>query len=336
MKEDNKTAETIRSTMSAQPFRQSSSYEHEYSERDAHDQAIAEKNARIKRSIYERLNSKNGFAASMPDLVQCDEQSFKERDNDYFVQPPPRKELTLQKGIEVSLDDATDEIQEINIETVPTAKVISNAAQISEIEENVITEVDEEEEMNEIPVRPPTPIRRRSRSNSLKPPQADDDKNNQEIVLIPPPVKPRKKHANARNTLEFPTEVQQNEDLNAEINLERRPSHSQDSNATPKSILKSNDETSNHSKPNVHFINVPDSSESDDDEYGRSYTNQVNINFDDDDDDDDDIWKKIDLHRTQLSKKYVVYGSDEENGPPPLPKTPPPSAIDQERDFTFA
>ena len=95
---------------------------------------------------------------------------------------------------------------------------------------------------------------------------------------------------------------------------------------TPKSILKRQQDTSQQSKSSVQFINVPDisSSSSEDEDY----------------DDKNDVWSKIDLHRKQLMMDHefnrVYISSSPSDSPPPLPKTPPPTADIQEKNFQFA
>lgn len=154
----------------------------------------------------------------------------------------------------------------------------------------------ETDEDSDIPPKPPTPIRKRSRSNSLKPLEPKDDP--AELpVNKPPAIIPRKKHINYNKYKEStePSPIPTLDDDSVQL--------------TPKSILKSQPQPQSHqTKTNVHFINVPDSS----------------------DEEDQDIWRKIDAHRQQLLKNYNTVN------PPPLPKTPPPTADPSQRNFEFA
>ncbi|XP_070491472.1 neurofilament heavy polypeptide-like [Chironomus tepperi] len=96
--------------------------------------------------------------------------------------------------------------------------------------------------------------------------------------------------------------------------------------ATPKSILKTQKDTSQQPKSTVQFMNVPDSSSEDDDDHLYE--------------DNNDIWSKIEMHRNQLMMNHefnrVYISSRSGDSPPPLPKTPPPTADIQERNFVFA
>jgi len=92
---------------------------------------------------------------------------------------------------------------------------------------------------------------------------------------------------------------------------------------TPKSILKTQQDSSQQPKSTVQFINIPDSS-SEDEDY----------------EDSNDVWSKIEIHRQQLMMNHefnrVYISSSSADSPPPLPKTPPPTANIQERNFEFA
>lgn len=264
-------------------------------ERREQDAILAEKNERIRRSIFQRLNSNS---MSMPDLVQCD---------------VPQKNLTIQKGVEEVLDEAAqyqtvDEIREIK--SVPKVSVKTNVENPKELKTEISSEMNDEE--IEILPRPPTPpLRRRSRTNSLKPVEPIED--SQDLAVNKPPmVIPRKKNVNYNSEKVHIKPIDQT-DTSAVGKISVQDEEA--SKLTPKSILKSQAHSAqpHQTRTNVHFVNVPDSSD------------------EEENDNDDDIWRRIDIHREKLSNKSI----DFEN-PPPLPKTPPPSADLSQRNFEFA
>jgi hypothetical protein len=305
MKEDQRRIEVIRSTSASESTT-------EHVDKIAHEMALAEKNERIKRSIYERLHSNN--SVSMPDLVQRD---------DGKRLSPPAKMMAIQKGLEMSLEEESDEYQMIDDEVVQEIKpteAFFEAQTLLDEEKDASVPEEIEEEISQ--ARPPTPIRRRSRSNSIKNQLANSQPSPDDIDLsenanlseIPPAVKPRKKHVLASNTIEHASfEVEENRRSSIDV--------------APKSILK-NSETSAHSSSTVHFINVPESSSSEDEaDFYRE-----NENF--------SVWQQIDMHRMQLTKAFQLNNDDDslaENAPPPpLPITPPPRYNAEERGFSFA
>lgn len=297
-------------------------------ERRETDPTLVEKNERLRRSIYERLNSSSSM--SMPDLVQSESSNIMKKEASQSI------DLTLHESTQVSLEEIShsivDEIREnkalktifVNPKDNSSDKIVSEISREDKELPKIEIEKDIEEEELEIPPRPPTPIRRRSRSNSLKP--LETTQNNQIVQDVPPIIIPRKKNINYNKNFNNHENIQPTDNKNDYeiVAAKEILKHEEDSNQmTPKSILKSNEQqehTTHQTKVNVHFINVPDSSS--DDEYDDS----IEI-------DNSDVWRKIDIHREQLMKKYEVSNYS----PPPLPKTPPPSASDsQQRDFQFA
>ncbi|CAG9805694.1 unnamed protein product [Chironomus riparius] len=181
------------------------------------DSMLAEKNERLRRSIYERLNS----TSSMPDLVNDSQPGTYERK---FEEPI----LVFQKGVESELDEAAhyqivDEIHDTKlVETVPVRvkerPVKEISAQTFEMcaPKKTIDSVAESDEKIEIikdsnPPKPP--VRRRSKASDLTPPKEKKDVQGNQI--IPPAVKPRKKISNLTVTIDQPTrqneEISQNE-----------------------------------------------------------------------------------------------------------------------------
>lgn len=194
-------------------IQQSSSSDHT-SERKSQDIETLQKNERIKRSISDRLYSRQ--SVSMPDLVQCDEINvlYRERSVDEAIHKQiSQPVINIQKGIEESLDDdathyqTVDEIKEFRVVTRPirakiklTSVIAENEKQMENVKndkkeeklltstsmiveekkelEHVITEEEKEEKLP--PPKPPTPLRRRSRSNSLK----DSQQSNAPVIAV--------------------------------------------------------------------------------------------------------------------------------------------------------
>jgi hypothetical protein len=180
MKNDSRRTEVIQSTSAPEPSVK------EHDERDAHDMAITQKNHRIMRSISEKLHSRS--SVSMPDLVRCDEVNVRN------VSPI----MSLQKGLEVSLEEESDECQSveshllINAPSEPNLSAFDAAATI----QNYNKEEDQEEEIVQ--------------------------------VHQPPSIKPRKNNVGASNTVEP-------EDILTEISNEGKITSIE---IPPKSILK--------------------------------------------------------------------------------------------------
>lgn len=162
------------------------------------------------------------------------------------------------------------------------------------------------EQEKEIEFKPPTPplVRRHSRSNSLR---TSQDKIKLHVVVMP--------RKNFNQTY---------------IPSESNGQHFD--NEHPKSILKiSSDENQTHTPKIQHitFVNVPNSSSSS----SSSSENECS---------EDDIWTRIDTHRSQLMRLHAYENdfSEVENDAPPLPKTPPPPPLGEEkpylREFSFA
>ena len=129
-------------------------------------------------------------------------------------------------------------------------------------------------------------------------------------------------HESKSTTIEHPTRKDSPSSVKNQITFQDTDS-TKTAIVTPKSILKTQQDSSQQPKSTVQFINVPDSS-SDDDDY----------------EDSNDVWSKIEIHRQQLIKNHelnrVYISSSSADSPPPLPKTPPPTADIQERNFEFA
>ncbi|KAG5680708.1 hypothetical protein PVAND_010199 [Polypedilum vanderplanki] len=305
LKENNRPSAITRSTSAPEETTL------EKNDRIAHQMAMAEKNERLRRSIYESLHS-NDISASMPDLVN------------ESISP---KMMKIQKGLEVSLEEETDEyqltdeVQEIKSLESCSESQTSIQQEKEENEGDEINQIEEEEEKEEvIQIKPPTPPRRRSRSSSIKINQLLADSPDINSIPVLPVVLPRKKQmlANSNNI-----EPESFEKTNNEIcEIERRRSSI---DIIPKSILKTS-ETTNNSNSTVHFINVPESSSSEDET--DDYEDDVNRHY--------SVWQQIDIHRDQLTQSYQLNRNEESSSPPPLPKTPPPKYEPVERDFSFA
>lgn len=296
-------------------------------QRRQQDYETMQKNERIKRSIYERLNS----SASMPDLLQRDENVSEQTvavkkpermiERRFDEEEKPELRIQIHKGIEVT-DESTqfvtvDEIKlpkrPIRVGKVRRAPDIPvHAVQVSSDEiKNIQEDVDVEEVTDETILKPPTPpIRRQSRSNSLRASQIEF------LTQLPPLVMPRKNINQSFVSIDSVDETSlANED------------EQQEQVQQLKSILKTGNEEV-HKVHHITFINVPDSPSESDDERDREEI-------------EEDVWSKIDMHRNQLRRYQETSSESEEiieNDPPPLPKTPPPNTEEPIylRDFIIA
>lgn len=213
---------------------------------------------------------------------------------------------------------------------------------------------------------PPKPMKRKSRENSFNTPSVPLQNDHVEITETAitenefpqsaPPVKPRTKRFVHRTsdverdevdsflgtqTLEeeiktivyqdFSTadkrmpedlEIIENHKIDVVYEVETR-----EVQAVPKSILKSS-ETSSTQKT-ITFLNTPlsipynETSSSSSSSCSASSSSSSNYESEE----EEDVWSRVDMHRYHLNRNNDV--------PPPLPKTPPPSQED-EKQFSFA
>lgn len=284
-------------------------------QRREQDFETMQKNERIKRSIYERLNS----SASMPDLLHREEHVTVERGVDVIksermiaersvdVEEKPELRVQIHKGIEVT-DESTQfvTVDEIKLPKRPIRGKVRKTPEIPVLpvknssDEEAVIEVemnqeDVEEIVDETIIKPPTPPhRRQSRSNSLRASQIEF------LSQLPPLVMPRKNINQSFVSIESVDETLVSEEQQHQAQQ-------------LKSILKTGQEEV-HKVQRITFVNVPDSpSDTSEDERENQ-------------DIEEDVWSKIDTHRNQL-KRYQEYQESSvkiEESPPPLPKTPPP------------
>lgn len=274
------------------------------------DLATMEKNERLKRSIHERLYP----SASMPDLLQRDDISKAKIDEKPV-------EIKIHTGVVVDESTQFVTVDEIKMPKRPVRVKMRRAPSIptSQVKK-------EEQDVEDPPVqspKPPTPpVRRQSRSNSLRASQIEIPSS------VPPVVMPRRHINQTYMTIESVDDSSNEQPHQIEV---------------PKSILKTDD---HHHVTKVHhitFVNVPDSPPSSDDEEFRE-------NRSVEEEETQDVWTRIDIHRSQLKRLQEmesVSRFDESDDPsqesdideiPPLPITPPPLNDDKPylREFSFA
>lgn len=208
------------------------------------------------------------------------------------------------------------------------------------------------QEPDETEMLPPTPMKRQSRENSLTTIQLKQER--EIIEFEPPTVMPRTKRLIDSpcdvgkedeimpivkfETLQAVIDTSTNESIEVDekssVRLNQRMISSESSTddssdeeyvlaspievqVVPKSILKSNDTTS--AQKTITFHNIP---------HAIPYEEETSSS---DSSEDEDVWSRVDQHRFHLNR----HNDEQSDVPPPLPKTPPPSAED-ERKFSFA
>lgn len=88
----------------------------------------------------------------------------------------------------------------------------------------------------------------------------------------------------------------------------------------PKSILKSSETTT--AAKSITFQSNPET-------IYHSAASSSSSTYDSYSDEEEDVWSRVDQHRFQLTR-------NQQDIPPPLPKTPPPSVEEEETQFSFA
>ena len=194
---------------------------------------------------------------------------------------------------------------------------------------------------------PPTPMKRKSRSSYFAQSSEDSQENFKESsvdVEQPPVIKPRTKRlvhrtSDVSKTEEFkpvetellqeiiklsdekPEKLQREESLTSEVSEISEACETFPTPVVPKSILKTSETLS--SPKTITFKNLPHAiSESEDDSINPYVSS-------DSEEEEEDIWSQVHQHR------FIMQSSRHKDLPPPLPKTPPPSAED-EKQFSFA
>lgn len=322
------------------------------------DVATLMKNENLKRMIHERLQSK--MSVSMPNLTNqenSNSRQFEERSVDETDQIREFKENVDVEKVNGSHRDDTSvvneqqvqgeiiqkkvkfeevfEVEEMRIvETKVLAQIENNFDQYST---NVDKSLDNEQatfESSEFTpeIIPPTPMKRKSRGDYFEDVQfVQETEMPVENLTVneyePPTVKPRTKRLIHRTSDEnFPRleigtldEVIKLSDEKPE-NAHQEPEVAEIS-VIPKSILKSSETSS--SPKTITFNNLPQTisdSDDDDDSITSSSTYEES--------EEEDVWSQVDQHRVMLNRHKDI--------PPPLPKTPPPSAEEELNQFSYA